>query len=188
VFRNYETILETIAERAHGFVIEFGPGTGNLTSKLLDRGLEVIGIEPSENMRKIFRQKLPEAVVQKGNFLSFPTPDRQADTVVSSYAFHHLRDEDKEQAIRMYAKLLDENGMILFGDTMYQTEEERRNAYLRAKEQGHYRLANDLNTEFYPLIPDLEKMLNRHGFSASFEQMNDFAWIVEARKKEIPSN
>src|SRR5690625_5156970 len=71
VFRNYEKILDTIAERSQGFVIEFGVGTGNLTKKLLDKQLEVVGVEPSTNMRKIAQHKLQNTPIVKGNFLSF---------------------------------------------------------------------------------------------------------------------
>lgn len=182
VFRNYETILEAIAERSRGVVIEFGVGTGNLTEKLVQRGLEVFGIEPSQNMRKIARQKLPHVDIKKGNFLSFPMRTEHVDTIVSSYAFHHLTDEEKEQAIRLYSKILNENGKIVFGDTIFQDEKAKEAAYLQAKHNGFHRLAADLNSEFYTTIPWLEQVLEKYGFTVSFEQMNDFVWLMEAEK------
>lgn len=180
VFRNYETILQTIAEHSEGFVIEFGVGTGNLTKKLRDKGLEVIGIEPSDNMREIAQLKHPEVSIMDGNFLSFPKPPRKVDTIVSSYAFHHLTDQEKEQAIRLYAEMLTRGGKIIFGDTIFKNEKARENIYSQAVAMQYDRLAQDLNTEYYTTIPILEQILNSYGFTVSFEQMNDFVWIMEA--------
>lgn len=180
VFRRYDEILETIAERANGFVLEFGVGTGNLTKKLVTKGMEVIGIEPSENMRKIAKQKLPGTAIVKGSFLSFPALGKKVDTIVSSYAFHHLTDAEKEQAIQLYTEMLHEGGKIIFGDTIFENDEAKQLAYLDAKNKKYDRLANDLNTEFYTTIPKLTGILEKHGFTVRFERMNDFVWIMEA--------
>lgn len=181
VFRNYETILQTITDRAHGFVIEFGIGTGNLTKKLFENGLEVVGIEPSANMRKIAQQKLPNTKIIKGDFLSFPNPDKKVDTIVSSYAFHHLTDIEKEQAIRLYTGILKKDGKIIFGDTFFENEQAQEETYLQAKNKKHHRLAADLNSEYYTTIPKMERILQGQGFTTSFEQINDFVWIMEAQ-------
>lgn len=180
VFRRYDEILETIAERANGFVLEFGVGTGNLTKKLVTKGMEVIGIEPSENMRKIAKQKLPGTAIVKGSFLSFPALGKKVDTIVSSYAFHHLTDAEKEQAIQLYTEMLHEGGKIIFGDTIFENDEAKQLAYLNARNKKYDRLANDLNTEFYTTIPKLTGILEKNGFTVRFERMNDFVWIMEA--------
>jgi len=38
VFEGYDNILNEVASRATGTVLEFGTGTGNLTAKLVERG------------------------------------------------------------------------------------------------------------------------------------------------------
>lgn len=97
VFEHYDNILEEVVSRSKGRVVEFGPGTGNLTKKLLEAGLEVVPFEPSPEMRAIGMQKLGEQVTFKdGDFLDFSL-EEVADTIVSSYAFHHLTDEEKEK-------------------------------------------------------------------------------------------
>lgn len=183
VFRNYDTILQEISARSHGFVIEFGVGTGNLTKKLMENGLEVIGIEPSDNMRKIAQEKLPNSKIMKGNFLSFPIQDKKADTIVSSYAFHHLTDKEKEQAIKLYTNTLKPHGKIIFGDTMFENNKQKEEAYLQAKAKGYHRLAEDLNTEYYTTIPKMEQILHTYEFTSSFKQRNDYVWIMEAQFK-----
>ncbi|SRR5690625_2238060 len=181
VFRNYEIILQKISDRVHGFVIEFGVGTGNLTKKLMEKGLEVVGIEPSDNMRKIAQQKLPNTKIMKGNFLSFPRQNKKVDAIVSSYAFHHLTDKEKEQAIKLYTNILDTQGKIIFGDTIFENDKKKNEAYLQAKKKGYHRLAEDLNTEYYTTIPKMEQILHQYGFTTSFEQINDYVWIMEAQ-------
>ena len=53
VFEGYDDILDEVASKAIGTVLEFGTGTGNLTAKLVEKGLNVIGIEPNNAMRQL---------------------------------------------------------------------------------------------------------------------------------------
>jgi putative AdoMet-dependent methyltransferase len=182
VFLHYNHILEEVVKRSKGHVVEFGVGTGNLTSKLLDQGLEVTGIEPSSAMRKIANEKLGERVqVLDGDFLSFPEV-KPIDTFVSTYAFHHLTDTEKEQAIENYGKSLTTGGKIVFADTMYESEEAYKGAISDALSKGFLNLATDLKTEYYTTIPILRAILEKHGFQVHFDRCNDFVWILEAEK------
>jgi putative AdoMet-dependent methyltransferase len=182
VFLHYNRILEEVVNRSKGHVVEFGVGTGNLTSKLLDLGLEVTGIEPSSAMRKIANGKLGERVqVLDGDFLSFPEV-KPIDTFVSTYAFHHLTDTEKEQAIENYGKSLTTGGKIVFADTMYESEEAYKGAISDALSKGFLNLATDLKTEYYTTIPILRAILEKHGFQVHFDRCNDFVWILEAEK------
>lgn len=182
VFKFYNQILETIVTRSSGLVLEFGVGTGNLTQKLVEAGLEVLGIEPSKKMRKIAKQKLPNVTIVEGHFLDFPFMKQKVDTIVSSYAFHHLTDQEKEEAIQLYEEILNENGKIVFGDTIFKDKQVQEQIYVDAKNKGYDRLANDLNTEYYTTIPILDKILTKYHFTTNYEQINDFVWIIEAKK------
>lgn len=182
VFKHYDKILDHVASRSYGHVLEFGVGTGNLTDRIIKAGLTVSGIEPSSAMREIARRKLQNKTeIVDGDFIDFPSP-KQVDSIVSTYAFHHLTDEEKEKAIANYGKLLNAGGRIVFADTMYQTKEAHEQAIRDAKDAGFHNLANDLQTEYYTTIPFLEKVLETHGFKVSFERCNSFVWIMEAEK------
>src|SRR5690606_32491020 len=123
VFSHYENILQEVTDRSFGNVLEFGPGTGNLTEKLLKKGLNVTGVEPSPSMRQIAVNKLgDQAEIIDGDFLNFEL-NKQVDTIVSTYAFHHLTDKEKGDAIANYGKLLAPGGKIVFADTMYSSAE-----------------------------------------------------------------
>ncbi|WP_110926965.1 class I SAM-dependent methyltransferase [Bacillus massiliglaciei] len=183
VFRHYESILDSVASKAEGHVLEFGPGTGNLTAKLLERGLQVTGIEPSPSMRRIAARKLAGRTdFLDGDFLEFDAPDT-VDTVVSTYAFHHLTDEEKEKAVEKYGKLLRTDGKIVFADTMYQSRHDRLRSIEEAKTAGFHNLAEDLGREFYTTIPFLQGVFEQNQFTVEFTRCNRFVWIVEAVKK-----
>jgi len=185
VFSNYEQILAVVAARSYGHVVEFGVGTGNLTQKLLAEGLRVTGIEPSPSMRKIAEEKLAgEAVILDGDFLHYPEV-KNIDTFVSTYAFHHLTDNEKAEAAAHYGKLLSKGGRIVFADTMYESEEDYYYAIVKAKKEGFHNLAKDLETEYYTTIPFLKTILEKNSFSVTFTRYNDFVWLMEGIKKEV---
>lgn len=183
VFINYEQILQEVADRSIGHVLEFGSGTGNLTIKLLNNGLRVTGIEPSQAMRKLAIEKIGgRAQILDGDFFHYPRHQTFL-TVSSTYAFHHLTDEEKARAIVSYRKLLPSGGKIVFADTMYESVASYKKAISDASEKGYDLLATDLQREYYTTIPVLSSFLETNGFDAAFEQCNDFVWIMEAIKR-----
>lgn len=183
VFSKYEQILAAVADRSIGHVVEFGVGTGNLTQKLLASGLRVTGIEPSSPMRKIAEAKLGNnAVLLDGDFLQFPQVNN-IDTFVSTYAFHHLTDDEKANAVAYYGSLLSKGGRIVFADTMFASAEDYNHTIVKAKHQGFLNLAKDLETEYYTTIPFLKDILEENNFSVTFKQFNDFVWLLEAVKQ-----
>lgn len=183
VFANYDVILDAVVDHSVGRVLEFGVGTGNLSKKLLQAGHSVIGIEPSKEMRSIAKRKIPGLTILDGDFLIYPTPTGKIDTITSTYAFHHLTDDEKEIAIKQFAELLPLNGKVVFGDTMFKTEADKRMQIKEAVEKGYHDLAEDLNREYYPTLDTMKNAFEKHGFDVSFRQMNDFVWVLTANKK-----
>jgi putative AdoMet-dependent methyltransferase len=183
VFAKYEEILEAVVHHTKGPVLEFGPGTGNLAKKIIAAGYEYIGIEPSKAMREKFRKKLPKVSLYDGDFLRYPVFSIPIQTIVSTYAFHHLTNEEKETAVKKFSKTLSDNGRIVFADTMFRSEKERLNEVARAKKQGYTTLAEDLEREYYPTITFLKQLFKRNNFTIEMHQMNDFVWLLVAEKK-----
>ena len=183
VFLHYDEILQQVADRSFGHVLEFGPGTGNLTVKLFNKGLSVIGVEPSGVMRKIALEKVAgRAEIIEGHFFHFPQSST-FQTIASSYAFHHLTDEEKAEAIASYRNLLPSGGKIVFADTIYESVKSYQKAIRDASQKGFHNLAHDLQSEYYTTLPVLTAILNQNGFDVEFEQCNDFVWIMEAIKR-----
>ena len=181
VFRNYESILQEVVNLVVGKVLEFGAGTGNLTEKLSAQGYDVIAVEPSKSMRAVAKDKQINATFVDGDFLTFPAI-RQIDTIVSTYAFHHLTDEEKHLAIKQYGKLLSKGGRIVFADTMFENQDVYEKTIEEAVVAGYRRLATDIQTEYYSTIPYLTHIFEENGFFVTFKRCNQFVWIIEAIK------
>lgn len=180
VFEQYEEILQAVADRVEGRVIEFGPGTGNLTKRVLARGVEVIPIEPHNKMRELFQKHFPDLDVIDGDLLNFPVPTKPVNAFISSYVFHHLTDTEKGQALRHYASLLQSGGKIVFADTAFRSEQAKLDRIAMEKARGFTAVAEDLKREYYTTIPVLEQLFNEAGFHVEFTQMNSYVWLMDA--------
>ncbi|QFT89954.1 putative methyltransferase [Bacillus sp. THAF10] len=184
VFRGYEDILKDVAVKAISPVVEFGVGTGNLTQELLKEGHKVFAIEPSKTMREKAAEKLPNnVIIEDGDFLSFPEPSEQIQSIVSTYAFHHLTDSEKEEAIAYYGKLLDKGGKIVFADTVFENKEAYDATIEQAEKHTFLNLANDLKTEYYTTMEVLTSLFEKHSFTVEYQRFNHFVWVMEATKQ-----
>ncbi|RNF40085.1 class I SAM-dependent DNA methyltransferase [Planococcus salinus] len=182
VFVNYNEILQAVADGAIGPVVEFGVGTGNLTQKLIDRGLEVTGIEPNRAMREVTEKKMSNTVIIDGDFLEFET-EMEPKTFVSSYAFHHLTDGEKAEAFKLYGNLLPADGKVVFADTIFETEQAQQDKIAYEEARGHHNLVEDLKREHYTTIPAMKALIEEAGFQVEFTQLNSFVWLIDATKK-----
>lgn len=182
VFENYDKILQTVALKTNGTVLEFGVGTGNLTEKLIALGKVVYGVEPSKAMREKTKARFTDLHLYDGDFINFPELPGKVDSIVSTYAFHHLTDEEKDTAIKLYGDLLDDQGKIVFADTAFVNEEHREERHRIVKEQGYENLLADLKREFYTTLEILERLFENNGFQVTFEKMNSYVWLMEAVK------
>lgn len=182
VFLHYDKILDEVTKYTTGNVLEFGVGTGNLTRKLMENDNKVIGVEPSEAMREIALEKLPDLTLHEGDFLTFPSFEDPINTIVSSYAFHHLTDSEKDTAIAKFADLLTTNGKIVFADTMFESSIAKEYIIEAAEKKGYTDLIEDLNREYYPTISTLQELFAKNHFHVTFKKMNEFVWLVIAEK------
>lgn len=182
VFENYEEILHAVAKKAKGPIVEFGVGTGNLTAALLQEGHRVTGIEPNESMRNVAAGKFPELTIVDGDFLLFELPEAPG-SFVSSYAFHHLTDEEKAQAIDLYASMLPKGGKVVFADTVFESEEAKLGRIVFEEAEGHANLVEDLKREHYTSIPVMERIFQKSGFDVNFTRLNEYVFLMDATKR-----
>lgn len=188
VFEEYNKILENICweitDNKDGLVVEIGVGTGNLTKLLYKKGFRVIGIEPSIEMRKISKSKIPNVEILDGHFLSIPV-NKKIDAFVTSYAFHHLTFDEKQKAIMYLDSLLAEDGKIVIADTMFETKEYKQKLYEYVENTKAFNLLKDLNTEYYEYLDDICSLFKNLNYSIKKVKMNKYVWIVTASKGGI---
>lgn len=182
VFSNYDFMIEEATKHAGKRVTEFGPGTGNLTNMLLKRGLDVQAVEPSVDMAKLGEAKTG-ITFERGDFLNFNA--RETDTFISSFAFHHLTDKEKRDAIAQYKPLLSEDGNIIILDTMFNSLDEKEQIKSHYNALGYHNLVEDLDREYYPLKETMEGIANDLGFDYQSTQLNRFAHLQILTKKKV---
>jgi SAM-dependent methyltransferase len=69
-------------------VLDIGAGTGKLTRPLLERGLDVIAVDPVDGMLATLRATAPRADVRAGQAEALPLADDAVDGIVAGQAFH----------------------------------------------------------------------------------------------------
>lgn len=180
VFAHYDEILDAVAARSCGTVLEFGVGTGNLTQKLIQKGHRVYGVEPSRSMRRQARRKVPQVPIFAGDFLNYPPLHEPIHSIVSTYAFHHLSDDEKNEAIQKFSQRLQKGNKIIFADTIFENEQARDHMIEKVERQGFLDLLNDLRTEYYTTIDVMEHMFATNGFRVTFSQLNEYVWLMDA--------
>ncbi|MBP8948902.1 MAG: class I SAM-dependent methyltransferase [Candidatus Promineofilum sp.] len=127
-FAGYDRVLARVVELAQiapGMaVLELGPGTGNLTTQLVERGAAVWALDFSAEMLARARARVPAAHFAGANLLGDFPPDfhRPFDAVVSTYTFHEFPLPDKLALLRrLFASHLRPGGAVVIGDIGFPT-------------------------------------------------------------------
>ena len=181
-FAGYKKVLgeiyRRVMEHGGGDVLDIGFGTGVLTSRLYAAGCRVAGVDFSEKMITRAKAKMPEALLAQCDFskgLPEEITRRRFDSIISTYAFHHLRDGAKPDFLRRLSTLLKPGGEILIGDVSFETRRE-----LEACREK-YREIWDSDEEYF-IAEELQKTLGE-GIACVYRTMSHCAGILCARVK-----
>jgi SAM-dependent methyltransferase len=79
-----------LALRPAGSVLDVGCGTGALARRLSGLGYEVTGVDPSEGMLEVMRERSPGVPAVRGSGTALPFEPSSFDIVVSVATFHHI--------------------------------------------------------------------------------------------------
>jgi ubiquinone/menaquinone biosynthesis C-methylase UbiE len=94
----FSHLVEVTGLPENASVLEIGVGTGQATMPMAQRGYSLTGIELSDELAQLARQKLddfPSATVVTGTFEDAVIPDESFDLVYSATAFHWIQPEVK---------------------------------------------------------------------------------------------
>ena len=92
--------------------LDLGCGTGEQIEELLGNGLEVVGLEPSSNMRKHAASKLPPGTVVDGSILNIPFHDNYFDFVYAIEVLRYLDRNDNLDGLKEIYRVLKPNGLF----------------------------------------------------------------------------
>ena len=103
-----EAIDWLLADNARD-VLDLGAGTGKLTTRLVERGLSVIAVDPIAEMLEVLRGALPDTPALLGTAEHIPLPDNAVDAVLVAQAWHWF---DPERAVAEVARVLRPGGRL----------------------------------------------------------------------------
>jgi SAM-dependent methyltransferase len=90
-------------------VVDLAAGTGRLSGRFLQIGVDVIAVEPAANMRAILEQRFPGVRTIVARAESMPMDDGAVDAVVVGNAFHHF---DRVAAMAEIHRVLRPGGVL----------------------------------------------------------------------------
>jgi SAM-dependent methyltransferase len=111
--------IDWLLPRGARQVLDLGAGTGKLTTRLVERGLEVVAVDPIPDMLEVLRSSLPETRALLGTAEEIPLEDNSVDVVLVAQAWHWV---DPERAIPEVARVLRPGGRL---GLVWNTRDER---------------------------------------------------------------
>jgi putative AdoMet-dependent methyltransferase len=179
-FAGYKDVLNTIYNIVHkrgkARILDVGFGTGILTKKLYDDGYEIYGIDFSQKMIEIAKEKMPLARLIKYDFskgLPEEIKDSSFDYIISTYAMHHLEDEEKVKFIEKLENYLNKDGKIIIGDIVFETKKLLEECKVNYNEYWD-------DEEVYFVFEDLRKsLLNKN---ISFTEISHCSGVIQISK------
>jgi putative AdoMet-dependent methyltransferase len=185
----YREVLAWVIEQAQisaiSRVLELGSGTGNLSALIKNCG-ELISVDVSENMEAVAKPKLGYLKNRrfiKADILEVFTHDLgKFDTVISTYAVHHLTDQEKKRLFQLLFNCLLPGGRAVFGDLMLQNASEREMKIQEYFQKGDHATAESISEEFFWSVDSAISELECLGFQVDRARFSDLSYGVVARK------
>jgi SAM-dependent methyltransferase len=102
-----------------GDVLDLGAGTGKLTTRLVERGLDVVAVDPIPEMLEVLRRTLPNTTALLGTAEEIPLANNSVDAVLVAQAWHWF---DPARAIPEVIRVLRPGGRL---GLVWNTRDER---------------------------------------------------------------
>jgi SAM-dependent methyltransferase len=98
-----------------GLVVDLGCGSGLLARELVDAGYRVLGIDFSDAMIELSRNRVPEAVFSVGSLFEAEIPRCQAVTAVNEVLNYLFDAENEEMGLgHLFRRALVPGGVFVF--------------------------------------------------------------------------
>jgi ubiquinone/menaquinone biosynthesis C-methylase UbiE len=105
-----DIVFDAVREAAPARLLEVGVGAGAMAERIAkELGVDVVGLDASQRMVDLTRERGLEAVV--GDVQSLPFEDGEFDCVVAGWIYYHVPDRDR--AIAESARVLRPGGRLV---------------------------------------------------------------------------
>lgn len=165
-------------------VVDLGCGTGNLSARLPGWG-HLTCVDVSRNMLRRAAVKLagrPGVTFVEGCLLehAHEVQDASVDRFVSTYAVHHLPEEEKQELFRQLRRALRPGGRAVFGDLMFEDAARREVVLDDLRSGGFAAFVNDLHDEYPWDLGACRRGLEDLGFETTERRFSALSWTLVA--------
>lgn len=178
-FEGYYNVLgyvqSLVKENDKVKILDLGIGTGLLTKELYKNGGQIYGVDFSGKMLELAKKKMPDGNFFCSDFkLGLPEELKEIkfNYIISSYAIHHISDEEKVKFIKELKNHLKEDGKIIIADVAFETKEKMQ----ECKENSGNKWDDD---EFYMIADDIIVKMNGLGLDINYTQISSCAGVLE---------
>lgn len=109
--------------RPKGKILDLGCGSGRAMKHFIEKGFSVVGIDFSEGMLKLARERVPQADLRKMNMNKLKFPDGNFDGIWSNFTLLHVPTREIQVVLNECFRVLKPKG-IFFISTGVGTDEE----------------------------------------------------------------
>ena len=182
-FRNYENEAKQLADLLqisnNDVIIDFGCGTGALSIPLASYSKYVYGIDSSEAMLTIAKEKADKMQIKNiefinSGFLNYIHKGQTPTVVTTIAAMHHLPDFWKVIAMKNIHKILGKGGKFLLSDVIFSFD-------IDDYEKTFNNWINDIANK-------VDKEFSEEGVIHFREEFSTFDWLIEEMLKRTGFN
>lgn len=110
-----ETFIDILDRKDDPEILDIGCGPGRDAKTFVEDGMDVLGIDISEEMLDIAREKVPQAEFKKIDMRNLPFDSDSFDGIWSAGSLQHIPRDEMRDLLEELRRILKEGG-ILFSD------------------------------------------------------------------------
>jgi SAM-dependent methyltransferase len=170
----YDDLAELLVERPQ--VLEIGPGTGQATAPMVERGWPVTAVELSPDLAGVLERNLPTVDVVVADFDTWDLPAATFDLVISATAFHWI---DPATRVQRCADVLRPGGALAVVSTHHVAGGSEQ--FFVDVQECYERFTDDPAAGGLPAVDDVPKDSGEFDASGRFAgvEFRRYVWEVE---------
>jgi trans-aconitate 2-methyltransferase len=172
-------LVELLAPRAGGRILDVGCGTGQLTAEIARAGAEVVGVDSSEAMIDQARTNFPDIGFEQVDVRSLPFRE-EFDAVFSNAVLHWVKDAD--DAAAAMSRALKQGGRLVVEFGGHGNTQALLDAVFAAQEKlGRARF----HPWYFPRIAEYAVVLERNGLEVRYATLFDRPIALEGGEQGL---